>query len=768
MARIKRMRRGGTEDTAAKNKVSREGARDVPYVKCYQETGMIEVMPGVFTHGYEIRPPKFQKAITYSVKKVRECMKKIFSSFGEMSFQFVIRNSPTEKEEYLKTVQLPHGRSVEVNECTDLYNALIAENVDVGHNNFVRHIYLVVSAVCGTADEAAERFGELDGVIEERFFALYSYVAEPLSLKDRLRGLYGIYHPGMDQNADGIFDRELSFKSMKRARCNTKEMVAPESVVYERDFIRLGHNFLRMLFINSFPTSLPDSLLCDLTAVSGNSILSVSYIPVESDIGYGAAKAKVDKNTDTKIVPIRETVEDRRSRRTETVTSPILENESEYFHKAALSVFEGAVEKGEPLLLSTFLIALIADSKEELDRDTALLRLSASKYACQVRSCDLLQNEAFQSVLPLDHIRVDYGRMFALHKISSVFPLDVQHLFEQKPMFQGLNQINDNFIFADRRNCPIGLIAGIEKSGKTFAVKRDAMNALMTSEDMVFILTKMPEEYLSFAKHCGGALNYFQPDPFIKDRDYALGDDGGMFRKLFLEAVMTLVSSYYKGKLLLEEKGEKRKRITGEAEMLTYQGFMELPEALLYAREKPEAFPMFLSAFGDRVVTDPEEFKRVNILPCVDDVDMLFFMDYLWNYAIGAKKNNRNIWIYVDGMDSFLYSDVCSDYLLSLIDKAARLRVPMTFVLDDSVHVVTDQDASIEFDYFLNRMQYFKLLSQGPIERKRYEERLNISRTLIPYITDREPGEGILITPSLNAAFTDRFERDSDFYRLFY
>ena len=91
----------------------------------------------------------------------------------------------------------------------------------------------------------------------------------------------------------------------------------------------------------------------------------------------------------------------------------------------------------------------------------------------------------------------------------------------------------------------------------------------------------------------------------------------------------------------------------------------------------------------------------------------------------------------------------------------------MTFVLDDSVHVVTDPDASIEFDYFLGKVQFFRLHSQGPIERKRYEERLNISRTLIPYMADREPGEGVLITPSLNVAFTDRFDKDSPFYRLF-
>ena len=750
---------------ARRNRRAAVNTKDIPYVRCYKEVGMIEIKSGVFTRGYEIKPPHYQKEITYSVKKVRECMRRIFSSFGEMSFQFVIRNSPTDREAYLKTVQLPHGRSKEINACTDKYNELLSENVDVGHNNFVRSIYLIVSAECNTADEAAERFGELDELVIEQFKSLYSYIAAPMSIEERLRVIYDIYHPGEEHRGDEVFDRKLSFKTMKRAKKNTKQMVAPEEMLYERTHIRLGDKFARLLFINSFSPTIPDSLLCDLTAISGNSILSVSYVPIDSDVGYRAAKELVELNTSIRNVPLRDTVEDRKEKRTETIKAPITESEEEYFHSTAMATFEETAK--EPLLLSTFLIALVAESKDELDRDTALLRLSATKYACQVRTCDLLQKEAFQSILPLNHVRVDYGRVFPLKKISGVFPLDVQQLFEQKPMFQGLNQINDNFIFADRRNCPIGVITGVEQSGKTFAVKRDAMNALMTSEDKVFILTKKPEEYLSFAKNCGGTMNYFQPDPFVRDADYALGDDGGMFQKLFLEAAMALASRYYRGKLLSEEKEERKKRVAGEAEMITYQGFTDIDSTLSYVRENPEAFPMFLSAFGDRSVTIPDKFERVNILPCVDDLDMLLFLDHLWNHAIAEKKSNRNVWIYADGIDEFLYSDVCSDYLLSLIDKARKLRVPMTFVLDDSVHIATDQDASIELDYFLDKVQYFKLLSQGPIERKRFEERLNISRTLVPYMADREPGEGILITPSLNAAFTDRFERDSAFYRLF-
>ena len=59
--------------------------RDIPYIRCYEEAGMIETDPGIFTRAYEITPPNYQKEITYSAKRVRECMKSVFLAFREIS-----------------------------------------------------------------------------------------------------------------------------------------------------------------------------------------------------------------------------------------------------------------------------------------------------------------------------------------------------------------------------------------------------------------------------------------------------------------------------------------------------------------------------------------------------------------------------------------------------------------------------------------------------------------------------------------------------------
>ena len=108
---------------------------------------------------------------------------------------------------------------------------------------------------------------------------------------------------------------------------------------------------------------------------------------------------------------------------------------------------------------------------------------------------------------------------------------------------------------------------------------------------------------------------------------------------------------------------------------------------------------------------------RLNLMYANTPVELLLQIDYLWNCAIAMKKQDRNLWIYVDGIDEFMYSPACNDYLISLLDKCKTLKVPFTMVVQDSAKIIANNTANIEFDYLLEKADYFKLLSQGVKER---------------------------------------------------
>lgn len=106
-------------------------------------------------------------------------------------------------------------------------------------------------------------------------------------------------------------------------------------------------------------------------SVSSNSVLSVHYQPIDSEIGFSASVREVKNNVYTKVIPIRDTVEDRKAGRTKVKEYQVNETEKTHYNKAALELFKESVAKNNPKILTSFVIVLFADDLDELDRDTA-------------------------------------------------------------------------------------------------------------------------------------------------------------------------------------------------------------------------------------------------------------------------------------------------------------------------------------------------------------------------------------------------------------
>ena len=258
----------------------------------------------------------------------------------------------------------------------------------------------------------------------------------------------------------------------------------------------------------------------------------------------------------------------------------------------------------------------------------------------------------------------------------------------------------------------------------------------------------------------------FNPDFAEVNENYNLFEAPEELRKLVLEAAITYGNGFYKKKYkslsgdmvdsLEDEKKEAYRKVEVEAERLkVFSNFMEMFE---YAATNYMQFEMFLSAMDRYRVYEYLPENRLKVIHLEDDMSLILKLSYFLDYAIQMKMKKKSIWIFVDGADELLYSTTGSDFAIALLERTEKLHVPVTLVLDDVVHIFTNQDASIEFDYLLNKFNYFKLLGLGPIERKQFTEKLNIADSLIPYITDREQGEGIIITSTQNIPFTDRIE----------
>lgn len=733
----------------------------VAFVNCYENLGMIETVPHVFTRAYEIKVPNKEMKVEYDLNHIRECMKEILATFVQhYTMQIMVQNSKVEKEQYLDKILLQPHQEREVNLCIEDYNEIIKDNIDIGHNNYKRTVYFIISTFQPSADKALETFALIDAEVKEMFNKMYEYVAEPLSLDERLWGLRLLFNPEDTMTLNDFIElRDTNRKTP------VKNLIYPHAYrAKERDYMKIGNKFVRNLFINSLPSSVPDSVLNDLMSVSSNSILSIIYEPLDTVFAEKTSQMLVKENTEIKEVAIRDTVEDRKAHRMQIKEKPIKEGERQYFEKQALKLFEDAKQKGESVMLASFIISLFADSKEDLDRDTKLLKLSASKYASQIRCCDLRQDEAYQSVLPLGYSRLNIYRTFTNGQLATIQPLDVQQLFNKQKAFLGLNEISDNLILIDRKTFPTGLICGIEHSGKSFQVKREIANTLMTTTDEVILITKDADSYQKFVKNMGGKfLEYWNPDMFFSCDE--------KMKKLALTAFVVSRNEIQKMHFSEAEKAEVFGAIESEVNGLSsHRSWNEAVQKINKDKLSYQSVIKSLKGYKPLISMDFDSIAgRFKVVEIDGESELICAMKSSFEYVKRKAAEGKTVWVFIDSIESLFYMQPCSDFLVGFVKALAEAKAPLTMVVQDSIRVIANTDASIEYDYFLTLVNYFKLMSQGPIERRKYIDKLNIPDSLVPYITDREPGEGIIITPSSDIAFNDRFEgRDNPFYARFY
>ena len=99
----------------------------------------------------------------------------------------------------------------------------------------------------------------------------------------------------------------------------------------------------------------------------------------------------------------------------------------------------------------------------------------------------------------------------------------------------------------------------------------------------------------------------------------------------------------------------------------------------------------------------------------------------------------------------------------------SSIRNVTTAVIQDTVGVMARSiSSSIALEELVTDCGYIKLLNCDPLERKKFTELLNIPNALIPYITNVEPSQGLIVTPASNIAFNDNFlDKGNEFTELF-
>lgn len=784
-------------------KVSQQIISKIPYQRVFEDEGIFESAPGVFSKAYVIQDITTKDIKSFSNDMIAKRFAMLLNDLpASMTLQFIIHNRLIGQDVFLKKILMVPDKEETVNEWIETYNKTVTDNSTIGHNNVKKNKYFVISMKADIPEEAVNAFRKEDENIKNLFAGICNINVEGLSAVARLRVMYSMFNPKLNdfgKKADVKGDGTFTLKTMSKLKLTTKDCIKPFAMdTTNKNYIVLNNDtYVRLFFITSIPAYVSNNLISDITNISSNMVFSTIYEPVDSQYGFEVATQRVSNNTIIKQQMKRDTIKDRKDKTIVKTETMINESEQKYFEKSALRIMKESVAVGEKAMLATFVIALYADDLETLERDTKLLHISTSKFACQVKPLDLQQLQGLQTVLPLAYNRVDCRRMFTIRKLSAMPPLNLQEVLQKDGLFNGLNSINDNLILLNRKNNPTlsGIIAGTEHSGKTFQNKREIFNSLISTKDKVLIVSNN-DNYDNFVKALGGKIyTNVQMNPMRMVEHYGLVNPDKYSKSLYLEALIEVLTRS-------TEKIISSQNIAAMTELENatsdrYDKIVEEVDSFFKSVEQAGIDWQDVNATADFIIAHKDTYP--NFYDCVDfikdlalnrtnifedtsrlqlvkfttDAEAIVLLDYLFNKQIDYKIDNKTTWLFVDSIDGLFDSEQTSNFLTDYVERMNALQNIYTQVIQSSVELFTDNATSYRLKDLIYIMGYFKLLNQGAIERRRFAELLNIPNSLVNYITSAELGKGIICTASSNIAFDDSFYMDDssdtsvNFYKLF-
>ena len=829
---------------------AKEIKRRIPYLRCFEEEGMIETSKGEFSKAYFIEGLSDKSIKNMNNKMFTKKFQGLLNNLpGDVNVQFIFHNEQGDTESFLKQFLVvpkkieargedggEEGCGLKGKKCTDQdigqsqaedigaedyghrgemsiesageincwideYNKTITKAVAYGNNSIKKDNYMVLSLKARRPEEARKTFKEIDEIVRREFGNVYGIKIRRMDIGERLSVMYAMFNPGKkdfgnkaDLRGDGVF----RLKDMKKMGLTTKDCIAPATWdCGERDVMKIGDMYVRAFFINSLPEAVPMNLIPDITNISSNMVFSAMYENVDPKVGFGASSRAVTGNTLVKQENKRDTFKDRREKnviRTEMIVDV---SEKAYFERSALSTFKEAVAGGNKTLMASFVLVLYSTDLEGIERDTKLLHISCAKFACNIKPLDLQQAEGFCSVLPLGRCFVDVKRLFDVSRIAAIAPINIHQVMQKNGLFCGINAINDNSIYLNRKNSPnlCGMITGTEHSGKTFQNMREIFNAMISSENRVYIISGT-DDYDCFVRKLGGVV-VENPDRERNDRSGGFGNPFWMVehygmmnpdkysKALMLEALFETLCAAAPGLRSKTKPGgpddteyERADLVAKETESLLMEdiNLEDAEEVVRILQGNPEKYANLreiaeeILKYADHGFVDSGEYEnaRLVLFKVGSTEEKVVLMDSLFNQGILDKMNNVSDWIFIDPVDDLIESEQTNAFLIDYIEKMNALKNVLTMVVQSSVKLFSESVTALRFGDVIGQTGYFKLLNQGVIERRCFSEILNIPQTLVNYITGAELGKGLILTSASNYAFDDNFdEGEEGFYRLF-
>lgn len=762
------------EQHKEKNKIPKTVQDTIPY-RTVAKDGIFEIEKGRYSKSINFEDINYQIARQDDKESIFIQYCKMLNYFDNtVDISITVNNKNIDKNSFEKSIMLK-TKNDKLDKYREEYNDMLKLQIVEGKNSIKKDMYLTLTVNAKNYDDARAMFARYEGEAITSFKKMGSKT-NVLNLEERLEKLHDFFRPG--QEGKFRFDK----KESKRYGIITKDLISPDSFEFKRDHFLIGNKYARALFLKEVPSYLSDKFLCEITDFSKSMMTSININPVEPDKALKIVKRQITGMEGNKIEYQKRSL---KNGYLEAFIPFELRNSLE----EAQELLDDIINKDQKMFLVSVVIVHLANSKEELDKDTETIQSIANKHVCQVGVLNYQQEEAFKTVLPLGNNKLKINRTLTTESTAVLIPFSSQELIQKKGMYYGKNAVSRNLLLFDRKSLknPNGFILGTPGSGKSFSAKREIVNVLLNTDDDVIIID--PErEYSRIAERMNGEIihisagskNYI--NPLDLTADYADDDDPLLLKSEFM---LSLCECLIGGKTGLNAK---EKTIIDRCCKKTYHKYLNsgfnkefIPTLLdfqevLEKQEEKEAKDLALaleiytkgslSIFANKTNVNTESrfilYDIKDLGKQLKTMGMLIVLDAVWNRITANRAKGIRTWLYMDEIYLLFVNEYSAVFLFELYKRARKWGAIPTGITQN-VEDLLQSDLARKM---LSNSDFLLMLNQAPMDRAELAHLLNISDTQLSYITNSNEGEGLLFSGNSIIPFIDKFPKNTELYEM--
>ena len=645
-----------------------------------------------------------------------------------------------------------------------------------GSNGYVKTKHVTLTIEAESLPAARARFSRIEADTLNRFKVMGA-AAWVLDGKERLALLHSLLHPA------GAEPFAFDWDWLPLSGLSAKDFIAPSSFEFgQTRYFRVGRVYGAVSFLQILAPEIQDRILMELMDTEGSLLVNLHVRGVDQNEAVKMVKRKI---TDLDAMKIQEQKKAARS----GYDLDILPSDLSTYGGAAKNLLQDLQSRNERLFNLTFLVVHMAPTKQKLEIAVSQTASVAQTHNCLLTRLDFQQEDGLMSSLPLGLNRIKIERSLTTSALAAFVPFITQELFMGgDAMYYGLNALTGNMILLDRKQsrCPNGLVFGTPGSGKSMSCKREITYVMLTTKDNV-IICDPEDEYSPLVNRLGGQVIRLSPNsrdyvnPLDINLNYSEEENPLALKSDFVLSFCELIMGSKTGLEAIE------KTVIDRAVQMIYQPYFADPQPenmpvlgdlmdALTAQNIPEANRVAqaldlyvngsLNFFNHRTTVDIR-----NRLVCFDikglgknlkKPGMLIVQDAVWNTVTVNRSIGRATWYFVDEFHLLLKEEQTAAYSAEIWKRFRKWGGIPTGATQNPKDLLS----SPEIENILENSDFIYLLNLSAGDRKLMTDRLSISAEQLSYVTNSEPGCGLLFFQNVILPFKDDFPKNTELYKL--